>query len=98
MPQVARVGDTAVGTCTCHQSPQPWTGTIITGAGTVMAENMQVARVGDMAMACHPGTIASGSGTVMAEGASVARVGDTVVSGCVTATIVTGAGTVMAGG
>ncbi len=97
MSSIARVGDVAVGTCCCHSDPTcvPWTGVIVSGAGTVTAEGSPVARIGDIAVSCHVGIIVSGAGTVTAEGGPVARIGD-ATAGCGSGTIVSGAGTVTA--
>lgn len=98
MPEVARIGDTGVGTCCCHP-PIPcigMTGVVASGAGTVNAESSNVARLGDIVLGnCgHTGIIVSSSGTVTAEGALIARLGDSF-TGCFSGTIVTGAGTVI---
>jgi len=93
----ARVGDTCIGTCTCHKNPVHTSGTLVTGAGTVLAGGQAVSRLGDMVvMSCgHTAAIIGASTTVLAEGQGVARVGDPVGSGCVVeGTVVTGLSTV----
>jgi uncharacterized Zn-binding protein involved in type VI secretion len=65
---------------------------IVQASGSIVyADNLQVARVGDIVIgACgHTGVIVSGSSKVFAEGIPVARVGDSFV-GCFTGVIVTG--------
>jgi uncharacterized Zn-binding protein involved in type VI secretion len=99
MSNAARIGDIAVGVCCCHSDPPcvPWTGVIVSGAGSVIVEGSPLARIGDLVVGCHAQVIVSGSGTVMAEGSPVARLGD-ATAGCTSGTIVTGAGTVLVGG
>ena len=102
MPGIARVGDIAVGTCCCHEDePQcrPFVGIVSTGAGTIIIEGQQAARIGDIVIGdCgHTGIISTGMGNVMMEGIGAATIGSIVV-GCLDGIIVTGAGTVTAGG
>lgn len=95
MAGIARVGDIVTGTCPCHTVPQSVVGTITSGASTVTAEGLGVARIGDIVVfSCgHVGSIISSSGTVSVEGLTVARVGDSV-AGCPVGVIVSGAATV----
>jgi len=97
MRQVARVGDIAVGTCFCHQTPISVTGVIVNGSGVVFSNNKAVARLGDnVIFSCgHSGVIASGSGIVFSDNIGVAHINDIVV-GCMQAIIVSGDGTVLA--
>ena len=68
MSNVARIGDIAVGTCCCgHDGCVGWTGVIVSGAGSVIAEGSPVARIGDATSGCTSGVIVSGAGTVFAE-------------------------------
>lgn len=94
MPQIARVGDIAVGTCRAHKTPRACSGPVVTGSSTTDVDGQPLARLGDVvAFNCgHSGTIASGSGTATCDGMGIARVGDIVV-GPMTAMIVSGSGT-----
>jgi len=90
-----------VGICCCHP-PAPcvgMAGSLVTGAGTVVAEGQPVSRIGDVMLGfCgHVGIMVTGSATVVAEGSNVCRIGDQFV-GCFTGVVVTGAGTVITGG
>jgi uncharacterized Zn-binding protein involved in type VI secretion len=89
---VARVGDRTFGTCFSHPVPIPIGGTIVSGAPTVIAEGLGVARLGDTVITdCgHNGTIITGSPTVISAGAGSARLGDSVV-GAYVATIISAA-------
>lgn len=79
--QVARVGDTVVGTCRAHKSPRSYTAILTTGSGTVTADGQAVCRVGDIGVTdCgHTVQIVSGSSVAKANGIPVARVGDVVI-------------------
>jgi uncharacterized Zn-binding protein involved in type VI secretion len=68
-------------------------GVIVASEGVVFADNMPVARVGDIVVGgCgHIGIIVSGAGVVYADGIQTARVGDSFV-GCFSGTIVSGSG------
>lgn len=96
MPQIARVGDRAQGTCTAHKTPISTGATIIAGSPTVTVENKAVARVGDAVQTdCgHISKIVSGSPDITADGIAVARLGDSVADGPFTGTIVSAAATV----
>lgn len=99
MPNVSRIEDIGSGTC-CVDTPHGATGILVTGAGTVFAEESNVSRIGDTVVSnCHGavGIMVTSSGTVNAEGAGVVRIGD-YFTGCFSGTLVTGAGTVFAGG
>jgi len=80
---VCRIGDIGMGVCSCHKNPQSIIGIIITGAPTVLANNIGKARIGDLMMcSCgHPATISIGNFTVLANNAAEARVGD-MFTGC----------------
>ena len=82
MPKLARVGDSASGTCShpSHSSPISVTGTIISGSSDVMVEGKPLARVGDAVQAScgHMATIVSGSSKFFNDGKAAARVGDPV--------------------
>lgn len=97
MPNIARIGDTVVGTCCCHSDPtcQSAVGTIVAGAGTVIAESSNIARAGDIVRTnCgHTGVLIGGSSTLIIEGALAIRVGDSC-TGCFEGQVVSGAGTV----
>jgi len=93
---VAIISSVGVGVCSCHKSPQSTSGTVIQGSGTVLANGMGVARIGDMIVAnCgHTGTLIQGSGTVTAEGIGVSALTSMFV-GCFTGNIISGANTVL---
>jgi uncharacterized Zn-binding protein involved in type VI secretion len=95
---IAILGSVGVGICTCHSSPSSQSGTVITGSGTVLANKMSVARIGDIVLAgCgHTGTLVQGSGTVTAEGIGVSVL-TSYFSGCFSGTLVSGANNVMVG-
>lgn len=100
MPPVCRIGDIGVGQC-CNHSPIPcigMSGTVSTGASTVLAESSPIARIGDIVIGgCgHIGIIVSGSPTVLVAGSPAARIADSFV-GDFTGVLVTGASTVMVG-
>ena len=93
---IARIGDMGVGVCCAHNGCISMTGKLITGAITVLAENSQVSRIGDIMLGdCgHIGIMITGSGTVMAEGSPVVRIGDSF-SGTFSGVVVSGANTVV---
>jgi uncharacterized Zn-binding protein involved in type VI secretion len=97
MPNIARIGDTVVGTCCCHSKPtcRPAQGTITAGAGSVSALGSGIARAGDeVTTNCgHKGVLIGGSSTLLVEGAPAIRVGDSC-TGCFKGQVVSGAGTV----
>lgn len=91
MSGIARVGDVGVGVCYWHDEPQYYTTTFVSGAGTVMDNNLVSCVIGTIGHStCGHNTIAlSGSPDVFAENSAVHRIGDvgqnggpyTVVSG-----------------
>lgn len=97
MPQVANLNQLCVGICCAHPPAPciPMTGLISTGAATVNAEGLPVARIGDLVvLACgHTSIVISGSPTVTAEKIPLSRVGD-LVGGVFTGSIATGTPTV----
>lgn len=97
MPAVANLNQICVGICCAHGTPPciNTTGVIASGAATVTAEGLPVARVGDLVvLACgHTAIIVSGSPTVTAEGIPLARATD-LVGGVFTGNIATGTPTV----
>lgn len=97
---VCRIGDTGEGVCTVPHDPHTTTGTIITGAATVFAEESEVSRISDLIEAdCSHAPIAviiTGSPTVFAEGSNVARIGDYFEGPNYSGTLLTGAATVFA--
>jgi uncharacterized Zn-binding protein involved in type VI secretion len=94
MPNIARMGDIAVGTCRAHKSPQGCSGPIVTGSSSFDVDGRPCARVGDVvSFNCgHSGVIASGSTSSTVDGKGIARVGDIVV-GPMNAIIVAGSQT-----
>ena len=99
MPGVARVTDRTHGTCYGHKTPISVGGTIVSGDGTVNAESLPIARIGDVVQAdCgHTSVIVTGSPKTFASGISVARLGDNV-SGIYVATIISASGITFADG
>ncbi len=95
MRPVARIGDVAQGTCSCHKSPRSVTGVIVGGSGVSSSNGPGIARLGDVVVfnCGHTGTIASGSDVLFVDNVGAARIGDVVV-GCVRGTIVSGDGSV----
>lgn len=94
---VCRITDSGKGTC-CVKQSHPATGKIVTGASSVYAESLQVARSGDILLSdCHKavGKIIS-TCTVYAEGMPVACLGD-FFTGCFTGKLIEGCGSVYAG-
>ena len=100
---VARLGDQVQGICHhgAKDCPHPWTGTIVGGAASDLAEGQSLARIGDHCVTscphCGKATIVAGSSTVLAEGGGVAHLGDKVVSPGGQGTIIGSASTVIAG-
>jgi uncharacterized Zn-binding protein involved in type VI secretion len=94
MPQVARIGDIAVGTCRAHKSPVGCAGPVVSGSPTLDIDGRPCARIGDVvAFNCgHSGIVVSGSPTTDVDGRRMARIGDLVV-GPMTAVICSGSGT-----
>ena len=74
-------------------------GTLITGASTVVYEGMSVSRISDIVLGgCgHTGIMVTGSSTVIVEGIGSSRIGDMFV-GCFSGSLVTGASSIMSGG
>ncbi len=95
MPNAARVGD--MHTCPLVTVSVPHVGGPVMppGCPTILIENMQAARMGDM-LVCSgpPDSIAMGSPTVLIGGMPAARVGDLTAHG---GTIIVGATTVLIG-
>lgn len=91
MPGIARVGDTAAGTCSSHKNPQSVTGIITTGYADGTCDDKSIARVGDtVTFNCgHTGIITSGAQYSTAGDISIAVLGSTVGPGTgnITATI-----------
>ena len=90
-----RVTDMWVGVCNCHppSPPIPMTGFVITGSGDVSANNLGMARIGDIVIGTcgHVGTIVTGSSVSKANNIGKARSGD-LVAGCTIGTLVGGSG------
>ena len=93
---IATIGSIGTGVCSCHNSPQAQTGSVITGSGMVMANGIGVSKIGDTILAnCgHSGMIVSGSGTVMADGIGVASLTSSFV-GCFVGTLISGSSNVL---
>ena len=96
---VCRIGDIGEGVCTgSGDDPHTITGTIITGAGTVYAEGLGVARLGDIVEGNDDhqelAVILSGSPTVYCEGSPAARIGDFFEGNQFVGVLITGAATV----
>jgi uncharacterized Zn-binding protein involved in type VI secretion len=91
MPAVARLNDMSVGVCSCHKSPISTVGFVITTSPDVFANDLGIARIGDLILAScgHIGIIISGSSIVFSNSINVSRIGDSTV-GCFVSTIVTG--------
>ena len=85
MPQDARVGDAI-----SHG------GVIVTGAGKMIVEGQQTARIGDIAICSIHGAqpIVSGSSKMVVENSQTARIGDAIACGAV---IVSGAAKLIVG-
>jgi len=94
MANVARIGDTWAGICTCHIPPIPMTGTIVSGSPDTFSEGKAVARVGDttLGLCGHIGVIVTGSASNKANGISKAIVGSQV-TGCNVGVVTSGAAT-----
>jgi uncharacterized Zn-binding protein involved in type VI secretion len=99
---ICRIGDTGEGTCTgpSNDDPHTITGTILTGAGTVMCEGSGVSRIGDIIEGndSHEeiAVILTGSPSVFGEGTQIARIGDYFEGDDFEGTLITGAATVYA--
>lgn len=80
---VARLGDTASGTCTAssHSGSRSWTGTFTTATAGHTADGLPVVRIGDTGVTdCGHTFIAVAGSTVFTgvDGIPVVRVGDAV--------------------
>jgi len=91
MAKIARLTDLFDGICTCHSTPIPMKGTIVTASENVKINGLGVARLTDVVLGqCgHTGKIVSASENMNANGLGIARVGD-AVDGCLKGVIVTG--------
>lgn len=96
MQPVARIGDIGIGTCYCHKSPITVVGTIVAGSSTKFANNIGIARIGDMVIcSCgHVTTIVMGSPSVFADNIPASRMGDLFI-GCAIGNISVGSSSVM---
>lgn len=76
---VARVGDTGLGVCPNHGSPQIYTTTFTTGASSMVVDGKLVCVVGTIGTSTcgHQTTALTGSTKCKAGGAFIHRVGDT---------------------
>ena len=81
MPQVSRLTDKFEGICTCHPTPIPMTGEIITCSPDAKSEGLGVARIGDTVLGgCgHTGTISTGSTSNKTNGRFKAFIGSKVI-------------------
>jgi len=105
MPGVARVGDLESGSCPVGPSSSAGPLPIASGAATVFANGIPLARTGDpysgvhvafpFPNPTHPVSCGQGSRTVFAEGSPVFRIGDP--TSCPSAQV-GGSGNVRAGG
>lgn len=91
MAGIARVGDTASGTCSSHKTVQSVTGTITTGYAHGTCDDLSIARIGDtVTFNCgHTGIITTGADYSEADGIKIAVLGSQVGpgSGNIAATI-----------
>lgn len=90
MPGLARITDIGVGTCPCHDDPESYITTFITGATTVKTNGLDTTYIGTIGIAScgHPTTALTGSSSVYVEGSPVHRMGDTGAN-CGTYTVTT---------
>lgn len=90
--QVARISDRWQGICICHKKSISVGGTIITGSPDTYANNLNIARLGDIVLGdCgHTGSICTCSATVKANGLGIARIGDQVTGCLIDGAIITG--------
>ena len=97
MPAVVRIGDIGIGRCcdASHNGCITMQGLVVSGNTTVIAEDSQIARCGDIVLGnCgHSGVIVSCSIDTIIEDSGCARVGDSFV-GTFSGIIVSGANTV----
>lgn len=85
---IARVGDVAVGMCTCSSPPYPDVGVITVGDPMHIDMGSPVARLGDIVtFSCGAGTIVTGTPMHTSAGPLVSRTGD-AVTGCGNGTII----------
>jgi uncharacterized Zn-binding protein involved in type VI secretion len=91
---LARLGDRTTGVCTAHKNPITTGGTIVSASGDVTANNLGIARLGDIVQAdCgHSATIISSSSSVTVNNIPAARLGDMVGGGPYTGTIISASG------
>ncbi len=77
--KITRVGDTGIGVCPNHGSPQIYTTTFTSGTATVTSEGKAVCTVGSFGSSTcgHQTTALTGSSITKAGGKSVHRIGDT---------------------
>lgn len=75
---VTRIGDTGIGVCYLHDTPQPYVTTFIEGAVSAYSDGKLIMTVGGIGMAtCGHMTIAeTGSGLSVANDKGLHRVGD----------------------
>ena len=86
--QVAHLGDTVVGICSCSTPPYPDVGTIVSSSTMDFDFGMGMARLGDsVVFSCGTSVITSSATKHIAMGQPVARLGDSV-TGCGNGTIV----------
>jgi uncharacterized Zn-binding protein involved in type VI secretion len=78
----ARLNDIAIGTCTAHDVPRPFTAVCISGAQTVKADGLPRATINSIFLAdCgHTFVAVSGSSTVKLEALGAHRVNDLVIN------------------
>lgn len=91
MLPVGRMGDLAIGVCTCHKHPINVTGTIMSMCSNVLVNGKPIGRMSDIILtSCgHIGTIISGSSSVLANSMPIARMSD-ITTGCFIGTIIQG--------
>lgn len=86
--QLAHIGDSVVGVCSCSSPPYPDVGTIVTGSTMCMDTGRGFARIGDsVVFSCGTSVISSSATRHLSMGQPVARMGDAVV-GCGNGTII----------
>lgn len=104
MPEHTRVGDMTVGTGSHGLKCCPHTiiGFVIIGSPDVYANEMNMARIGDITIHncphCPIGILLTGSPDVYANKIQVSRMGDSVNEVCGSGTVVTGSPDVIANG
>lgn len=86
--QVAHIGDSVVGICSCSFPPYPDVGTIVAGSPMCFDFGMSMARLGDsVVFSCGTSVITSSATMHISIGQPVARSGDSV-TGCGNGTII----------